>query len=188
MVVEKALRGSGLSSILQSLRGRRAERGDMWSCRTCFFVDMYVAFSKIYTQERDCRITGCKQLNFSQNIYITLQTAKFLQLCMRVSVLLHLHRTFSCFPTFSCLPGIKWYVAPVGISVLSYHFEHLFRNSLAFWVSLVNPLFIAFAHFLVCFLLFFWLIYRNYLNNLLINHLLVLDFAKVFPPKLLCIC
>lgn len=149
---------------------------------------MYVAFSEIYTQEQDRRITGCKYLNFAQYIYITLQTAKFLQLCTRVSIPLHLHRTFSCFPTFSCLPGIKWYLTPVDISVLSWHFQHLSINSLAFWVSLVNPLFIAFAHFLVYFPFFFWLIYRNYLNNLLINHLLVLDFAKVFCPKLLCIC
>lgn len=149
---------------------------------------MYVAFSKIYTQEQDCRITGCKYLNFAQNIYITLQTAKSLQLCTRISVPLHVNRTFSCFPASSCLPGVKWCLTPVGISMLPWHFEHLFRNSLAFWVSLVNPLFIAFAHFLVCFPFFLWVIYRHYLNNLLINYLLVLDFAKVFPPKLLCIC
>lgn len=40
-----------------------------------------------------------------------------------------------------------------------------------------------FCSFSIYFPLFFLLIYKNYLNNLLLNHLLALDFAKVFLPN-----
>lgn len=74
---------------------------------------------------------------------------------------------------------MKWYLTLMGVSVLSLQGEHLFRNLLAIWVSPVNCLFIL----LLIFYLFSLLIYRNCLNNLLINYLLVLDFAKVFLPN-----
>lgn len=48
----------------------------MQSHRTCFFVDMYEAFSEMYTQEQNCRAIGYKYLNFTQNICLTLPNNK----------------------------------------------------------------------------------------------------------------